>query len=77
MVVVVVVGEHGVQVDKEAAGYTGHSHLEKVALVNSQPKYKLLNKFGTDLEKVALVNSQPKYKLMLEEGLGQSFIGVR
>ena len=27
---------------EEAAGHTGHSHLEKVALVNSQPKYKLL-----------------------------------
>ena len=37
--VVVVVGDHGVQVDVEAARHTGHSHshLEKVALVrNSQ-----------------------------------------
>ena len=37
--VVVVVGDLGEQVGEEAAEHTGHSHLEKVALVKAQPKY--------------------------------------
>ena len=37
----VVVGDLVEQVGEEAAEHTGHSHLEKVALVKAQPKYKL------------------------------------